>query len=345
MNSTSHKNQKAAIFVSVEQSKVLFIQTAFIGDVILFTSILESWQESHPNSKVDVLVRKGNEILLVNHPIVDQLFIWDKQYGKYKNLLKLSKQIRSNNYDFVVNFQRFFASGFLTIRSRSKESRGYAKNPLSRFFSKKYPHKIGNGEHEIERNFALIEDLVNSDHPRQPRLYPSQSDFESIEKYQAEPYVVMAPTSVWFTKQLPIKKWEELIDKIPSNYNIYLIGAPGDNETCDSLVKSSKNKQIHNLCGELNLIQSAALISKARMNYVNDSAPQHLASAMEAPVTSFFCSTIPDFGFGPLSSESHILEVDSKLECRPCGLHGFKECPKGHFNCGNQIDIKTNLDE
>jgi heptosyltransferase-2 len=65
----------------------------------------------------------------------------------------------------------------------------------------------------------------------------------------------------------------------------------------------------------------------------------HLASAVNAPVTVFYCSTVPDFGFGPLSDNSHIREVTEALECRPCGLHGFKNCPQGHFDCALKIDI------
>jgi heptosyltransferase-2 len=86
-------------------------------------------------------------------------------------------------------------------------------------------------------------------------------------------------------------------------------------------------------------MQSACLMQKAKRNYVNDSGPLHLASAMNAPVTAFFCSTIPDFGFGPRSEDQQIIEVDEPLSCRPCGSHGFKACPKGHFNCGNLIKL------
>jgi heptosyltransferase-2 len=73
------------------------------------------------------------------------------------------------------------------------------------------------------------------------------------------------------------------------------------------------------------------------MNYVNDSAPMHLCSAMNAPVTAVYCSTVPQFGFGPLSGNSNIVEVSEKLSCRPCGLHGFKKCPENHFKCALNI--------
>jgi heptosyltransferase-2 len=74
------------------------------------------------------------------------------------------------------------------------------------------------------------------------------------------------------------------------------------------------------------------------MNFVNDSAPMHFASAMNAPTTAFFCSTIPEFGFGPLSEFSRIVEASEELACRPCGLHGKKACPLGHFKCGESSD-------
>ncbi|MBK7311575.1 MAG: hypothetical protein IPI93_12510 [Sphingobacteriaceae bacterium] len=52
------------------------------------------------------------------------------------------------------------------------------------------------------------------------------------------------------------------------------------------------------------------------MNYVNDSAPLHLASATNAPVTAFFCSTVKEFGFYPLSDNSRVIDA-GEMDCRP----------------------------
>jgi heptosyltransferase-2 len=77
----------------------------------------------------------------------------------------------------------------------------------------------------------------------------------------------------------------------------------------------------------------------AALNYVNDSAPLHLASAMDAPVCAVFCSTVSSFGFGPLSGRQWLIQTEQKLDCRPCGLHGKKACPLGHFDCGYGISV------
>ena len=56
--------------------------------------------------------------------------------------------------------------------------------------------------------------------------------------------------------------------------------------------------------------------------------------------TVIYCSTVPAFGYGPLSDNSSIVETSLALECRPCGLHGKLACPLVHFNCANSIGVK-----
>ncbi len=317
--------------------RILVIQTAFLGDVILATPIWENIHAAYPHAQIDVVVKKGNESLLTGHPFLHQVFIFDKR-NKVKNLWNLSKTLRSQQYDLVINLQRFASSGILTLLTKGKESRGFQKNPLSLFFSKRYPHEMKPDWHEVDRNLCLISDLVTAP-IRRPQLFPSKDDLNSVQIYQDDPYFCLAPTSVWFTKQAPLEIWLELIEKLSqTKEQIFLLGAPSDRAYLDEIVKNTRSAQVINLAGRLSLLQSAALMAGAKHNYVNDSGPLHLASATNAPVSAFFCSTVPEFGFGPLSDHSDVIEVKN-LDCRPCGLHGHKACPKGHFKCGKDLKI------
>ena len=321
-------------------NKFLIIQTAFIGDVILATPVIEALQKKFPEATIDFLLRKGNENLLQEHPHLRKLYVWNKKEGKYKSLLRLSKQIRKEKYDAVINIHRFGSSGFLVFRSGAKQKIGFDKNPFSFSYTTKIHHEIGNGKHEVERNLQLLETLTGRTEEK-PRLYLSTENKAKVKAYQDETYICIAPTSVWFTKQFLTHKWKKLIGHYSKKYKIYLLGAPADEKACDALASGEEN--VVNLAGKLSLMDSAALIKDAKMNFVNDSAPMHLASAMNAPVTAVFCSTVPDFGFGPLSDQSKLVETKEKLECRPCGLHGYKTCPKEHFNCAEKIDIQQLL--
>ncbi len=318
--------------------KILIVQTAFIGDVILATPLIEKLKRFYPDCKIDFLLRKGNEGLLKDHPKLNKLLIWNKKKSKYSSLKKLTIQIRANEYDVLINLQRFASSGILTTSSKAKMKIGFAKNPFSFAFTHKFPHKIDANIHEVDRNLSLIKHLTDSEFQR-PVLYPSQTDFDKISHYKSGSYYCIAPSSVWFTKQFPEKKWVELIDSFNSDRKIYLLGSPADIDLCAAIKSKSLHGNVHILAGELTLLQSAALMQDARMNYTNDSAPMHMASAVNASVTAVYCSTIPQFGFGPLSDKSIVVETKEVLECRPCGLHGKKACPKGHFKCAYNIDI------
>ncbi|MFM9056049.1 MAG: glycosyltransferase family 9 protein, partial [Bacteroidota bacterium] len=156
-------------------------------------------------------------------------------------------------------------------------------------------------------------------------------------------YSCIAPCSVWFTKQVPAAQWLQLIQNILTDRPdevIYLLGGPDDRTACESILSAGKNDRVVSLAGTLNFLQTASLMQDARMNYVNDSAPLHIASAMNAPVTAFFCSTVPEFGFGPLSEHAFIREV-KELPCKPCGLHGHRICPKSHFRCAHELDMNA----
>ncbi len=319
-------------------NKILVIQTAFIGDAILATGVLEKFHQHSPTAQIDLLVRKGNESLFNQHPFIHNLLVWDKKKDKYKNLLNTLKTIRNHKYDLTVNLQRFAASGFLTAFSKAQVKVGFKKNPLSFLFTQALAHEYG--KHEIERNHNLIAGYTDT-FAAKPKLYPTESDFEKVKSHKNTAYICIAPASVWFTKQFPREKWIEFLNAIPSPIQVYLLGAPTDNVFCQNIIDGTDNVNIsmQNLAGKLTLLQTTALMQDAVMNYTNDSAPLHLASSVNAPTRAIFCSTVKDFGFTPLSDNSAVIETDLNLDCRPCGLHGYKACPKGHFKCALSIDV------
>ncbi|SHK56877.1 glycosyltransferase family 9 protein [Hymenobacter psychrotolerans] len=322
---------------------ILLIQTAFIGDVILATALLEQLHRTEPNTPVDFLVRKGNEGLLQGHPHVRHVLIWDKKQDKYRGLWQLLQRIRQTRYDRVITLQRFASTGFLTAFSGARERVGFDKNPFARLFTQVVPHVIGPGVHEVSRNLHLLGPASGSA-ITPPRLYPSAADEAAVVPYAAAgPYLCIAPTSVWFTKQFPKEQWLKLLAALPAHYTVYLLGGPPDVAACEELAQAAGRPDLVNLAGTLSLLASAALMRGAVLNYVNDSAPMHLCSAVGAPTCAVYCSTVPYFGFGPLSPFSRIVEIKGDLECRPCGLHGYAKCPLGHFLCAHGIETQQLL--
>lgn len=324
--------------------KVLIIQTASIGDVILATPLLEHLQMYDSSLKLDVLVKRGNEKLLIPHPFIHRVLVWDKSERKFQHLWQLMKVVRERKYDLIINVHRFASSGFLTAFSGATKKIGFAKNPFSPLFSKRVKHIFTEAIHEVDRNLNLVEEFYVAKKAK-PRLYPSQQEAAKMSQFKTMRYITISPASLWFTKQFPQKKWVEFMKRIPDDIRIYLLGSASDREICRKIMEDSNNLNIMNLAGKLTFLESAELMKDAVMNFVNDSAPMHLCSAVNAPVTAIFCSTVPAYGFGPLSEKAFIIETEKILKCRPCGLHGKRKCPKKHFNCAQEINIQQLIEK
>jgi ADP-heptose:LPS heptosyltransferase len=335
------------------QQNILIIQTAFIGDSILALALVEETKRRFPKANIHFLLRKGNESIAINNPQIEKLWIWDKSGWKYINLLKLTLKMRAFKFEFVFNIHRHASSGMVTALMKAKSKIGFDKNPLSFLFSKKIQHKIphynldGSYLHEVQRNFLLLNEVLgkNIEIPKKedllPKLYFSQNEIDKVMPLKHMPYVIIVPASVWFTKQWAKEKWIELVNQMPSDLRIYLVGAPAEKDFCNEIMGDHNNAI--NLCGKLSLAESAFLMDGAFRVFVNDSAALHLATAVQAPVTAIFNSTVPEFGYGIIGSKSKLIQLSPRLDCMPCGLHGHKACPKSHYNCAMKIETVTVL--
>jgi ADP-heptose:LPS heptosyltransferase len=334
---------------------ILIIQTAFIGDTILASHFARAVKEQFPQSQIHFFLRKGNESVIQGLPTIEKTWVWDKQGGKTRNLLKLIKELRKIDFDYVFNLHRYVNSGIVAAAMKTKYRVGFRQNPLSLFYTHKVehviPHKPTDNEvislHEVQRNLQLLQAVIPgyliSKNPKDypPELPIQEKHLQKVAPHSNGEYFVIAPASVWFTKAWSEKKFQALTQELIKRGKVIFIGAPTDKELCDRIRADLPHTE--NLCGQLNLLDSAALMKNARRVFVNDSAPLHLASCVNAKTTAIFCSTVPAFGYTPLAEDSVVVDVGNTLECRPCGLHGHKACPLGHFKCAEDIEINRVL--
>jgi heptosyltransferase-2 len=331
---------------------ILIIQTAFIGDTILASHFARAVKDQYPNSKIHFFLRQGNESVIQGLSSIEKVWVWNKQGGKTKNLIKLILEMRKIRFGKVFNLHRHFNSGVVSALMKSNFKVGFKQNPLSFFYTHKVnhliPHKSKSGVwHEVQRNLQLLQqsapalEIVDNSKIYKPELPLQDKHFAKVAPHSEGIYFVVAPASVWFTKAWSEHKYRELTVELAKQGKVLFIGASSDKELCDRIRADISNTE--NLCGQLNLLDSAALMKKAKRVFVNDSAPLHLASCVNAKTTAIFCSTVQEFGYTPLADDSVVVDMGSTLSCRPCGLHGYKACPLTHFKCSEDIEIKRVL--
>ncbi len=332
----------------------IIYQTAFIGDIILSTSMLKSLKDEYPQSSIIFITTPTGKNILENSKEIDSFIIYDKHgvdsglSGIYK-ISKKIKEITKHNKSIYISPHRYIRASILGFLIGAEARAGFRNSAFSFLYNRVVPYDYG--IHEIERNFMLLSaalpDRLKNSIPANPQLFPSEADVEKVKELISARFgksgklVSIAPGSVWKTKRWPEDYFNELIKLlVDKGYCLILIGGKEDTHLCETM--SSNN--VLNFIGRLSLLESAAAIGLTDIIVTNDSAPLHMASAMDVPAIAIFGSTTPSLGFGPLSSNSVVLE-NNDLECRPCGRHGGNRCKKKHFECMHNITPAMVLNE
>lgn len=312
----------------IEGGKVLIIQTAFIGDVILVTSLIRALKDHFKNTKITVLTIPQNAAILHNQ--VDSVITFDKhdKRNRRENWEKTIKIVRDSKFDLALIPHRSFTSGWLASKAGIPNRIGFSRGTGSIFHTVKVRYE--KNLYEGERNLRLLEPLYVKGSSGLPVLVPSDNDNQAVtsihEKLNLKPgnYAVIAPGSIWVTKRWPESYYQELASILleKAKLKTLIIGGAEDRSLGD---KIALNKEF-NFSGKLTLLQSAALIRDSAFLIAGDSAPTHLATAVGSRQIIIFGSTSPKFGFAPKTDKAKIIEVKN-LWCRPCTGHGRKRCP------------------
>jgi len=319
----------------------LVIQTAFLGDVVLTTPLLAALGERH--GPVDVVTTPAAAPLLASHPAVRQVIPYDKR-GRERGLgglLGLARRLAAARYEAAYLPHRSLRSAALACLARVPRRVGFADGwPLFYTETRRRP-RTG---HEIDRLLALAGAPAGSP-PFPPAPYPQPEDQRVVDRCLSDAgiagdFVALAPGSIWGSKRWPY--YDALASRLAHRVAVVVVGGAEDVELGRSIAVAVQGSggRVLDACGRLTLLQSAALIGRARLLVTNDSAPLHFASAVGTRVVALFGPTVTEFGFGPIGAGDLALGVTG-LVCRPCSDHGPPVCPLGHHRCMRELRVET----
>ncbi|MEO2065988.1 MAG: lipopolysaccharide heptosyltransferase II [Desulfurobacteriaceae bacterium] len=313
-------------------NKVLVFQTAFLGDLILTSPLIKSVKRSFPGFQVHLVVRKGFEGVFEDFWAVDRVIPFDK-----KGFWRFSKQLRSEKYSLAVSPHRSHRTSLILFLSKIPRRVGYDRAGFSFLYTDRVKHEFKKGLHEVDRLLRLLEPLERDFsvvYDREVELPLTISTYErTLSKFSLKEgeYGVIAPGSVWPTKAWLPEYYAEVGNYLlRKGLKVVIVGSKSDEVYCSRVFELMGRRGI-NLCSKTSLKEFFSVIKGAKLLVSNDSSPVHVASAFNTPVVEVYGATVPDFGFFPYG-RGKFVELKG-LKCRPCGLHGGRKCPEGHFKC------------
>ena len=322
--------------------KILVIQTAFLGDAILTLPMIQKLHEIYPSNEIDVLAIPSTMEIFSASPYIHEVLVLDKK-GKEKSVLALFKyaaRLGEKSYTRIISPHRSLRTSLIVMQSGVKETTGFDIASFKHVYKNIVAYK--SHHHEVQRNLDLIGFNYSGDGWKiLPEVNIAESAREKVEQFLDAhkidyPLIAVAPGSVWNTKKYPEEYFIEIIKYLSGTGNpVVLVGGKSENELCGNIAEKFPGT-VYSAAGKLSVIETIFLMKKSLLLISNDSAPVHMGMCADIPVLALYCSTVPDFGFYPYNYKSSYLSY-SDLKCKPCGIHGYKECPLTHFECGKKL--------
>lgn len=314
--------------------KILVVRFSSIGDIVLTTPVLRCIKKQLKDVELHYIT-KQNFL-----PVIENNIYLDKIYSIKTSIYEVIPLLKKENYDYIIdlhhNSRTLKLKAALGKKSFSYNKLNWEKFLIVNFKTNKLPQK-----HIVDRYLETVAKIGVKNDQNGLDYFIRKKDEINIPSYLPElfhkEYNVLVVGGSYFTKQIPINKLNEICSR--STFPLILLGGKEDAIIAEQIFQLNKNNTI-NLCGKLNLNQSASIIQQSHKVITSDTGLMHIAAAFKKDIISLWGNTIPEFGMGPYlaGKNSQILEV-TNLSCRPCSKLGYKKCPKGHFKCMNDIEI------
>ena len=312
--------------------KVLIVRFSSIGDIVLTTPVIRCIKKYLPDTELHFLTKSKFELLVKNNPNIDKVHTIVNDINEVKTSLK------AEDFDFIVDLHKNLRSLRLRLALKKKSYQfpklNFKKWLLTTFKINKMPDI-----HIVDRYFSTVSDLgVKNDFEGLDYFIPKKDEINLKEYHIHEDFVAYALGAQFHTKRLPASKIIELLHK--TNKAVVLLGSVADLPVAREITQACNNAI--NLCGDLNLNQSASVIKQSQKVIAHDTGLMHIAAAFKKPIISIWGNTVPELGMYPYMPSNpldySIHEVKG-LSCRPCSKIGSQSCPKKHFDCMNKQDL------
>ncbi|MFC1821285.1 lipopolysaccharide heptosyltransferase II [Thermodesulfobacteriota bacterium] len=319
----------------ISPQSILIIKLSAIGDVVHTLPLLEVLRNNLTNARIDWVVEEDSSQIIDGHSAIDHVIIskrksWQKRFLKAGETIKVVREVahflgelRSEEYDVVIDLQGLFKSGMLTGLSRAKRKIGFTGGREgSVLFLTERPFLVDYNEHAIDRYLKTVGYLNLRKTPWSGEIPITEEAKRSVDEFlhdlglQEKRLVAINPIAKWETKLWEPEKFSVLADRLAGelSFSIVFTGSGADRRHIIGIIDHMKSPAI-NLAGRTGLKELAYLYSKCRLTVSTDTGPMHIAAAMGTPVVAIFGPTAP-WRTGPYGKKHRVIRAG--VECSPC---------------------------
>ena len=326
----------------MEKSKhILIIRLSAMGDVAMTVPVLRELKNVNSSYKISILTNAHYFCFFREFKDLNLIEFNKKQRHKgVIGLIKLYNELSKLEIDYVFDLHNVLRTNFLKL---------LFKIPF---------YQIDKGRLEKEKlTSGKVFKPLKSTHQRYrdvfsklgviaPPLISPQFDKVDIShlKIRSENKLIkiigIAPFAAHVGKVYSIKKMEEVIKDLNSDFSLFLFGGGQKEEKIlDKL--ASKYTNVINIANKYSLAQQMDIMSNLNIMVSMDSANGHIAALLGVNVLTIWGLTHPYAGFSPYGQKdnNNIIVKRSKFPKIPTSIYGNK-IPPGYQNAIDSITSK-----
>lgn len=314
--------------------KVLIIRFSSIGDIVLTTPVVRCLKQQLPETEIHYCTKINFKSIIENNPNISKTFFYDKNISDLITLLQAEK------YDLIIDLHNNLRSLIIKLKL-GVESRSFSKMNFQKWLLVKFKIDKMNESHVVDRYMKTVAHLgVINDNKGLDYFIPQKDEvnINTFPEIFQDGYTAYAIGGQHDTKKLPLHKMIELCNTIKEP--LVLLGGKEDYIIANQIIDACIKTNIYNACGQYSLNQSASIIKQADKVISHDTGLMHIASAFKKNIVAIWGNTVPALGFAPYQTPFVSIQ-NNEISCRPCSKLGFKNCPKGHFKCMNDLTFEN----
>lgn len=316
-----------------ESPSILVIGPRWVGDMVMAQCLFSALRELHPDAAIDVIAPAWAAPLVERMPEIRARI--DAPFSRKR--LELGARFRlgralKGRYGEAYVMQGSWKSALVPFFAGIPKRVGHRREMRYGLINRIIPLPA-----ELKRKTArAFHTLAGGGQFRAPKLtVDTENQRALLQRHGLAKggFVALMPGAEFG----PAKRWPSAAYAglaralMQRGLKVVLFGSKNDQPVTSEIAGLAPGAI--DLAGQTTLTDVIDLIAAAKVSVSNDSGLMHVAAAVGTPIVGVYGSTSPE-NTPPLAEQRELVWLG--LDCSPCHQ---KECPLGHLNCLNTLEM------
>jgi heptosyltransferase I len=280
-------------------ARICIVMMSAVGDSVHVLPVLNALKRHDPSIHITWVLQPLPASLVRGHPAIDEIILFDPSAG-WRGFVEIGAALRARTFELVIDFQVAMKAGVITALSGARRRLGFdrarARDLNWLFTSERIP--AHSPQHVEEQYLEFVRYLGIDPEPVEWNLGPWPDEREWQREFIAgvgEPFAAINIATSNPDRDWMPDRWAAVVDALHDQYGVraVVVGgrSPREQAALEQITATTQHPPVDALGSGFRRL--VAIIDAASLVIALDSAPLHIAVALDRPVVSLMANADP----------------------------------------------------